>query len=281
MPWVKLDDHFDEHPKLAQAGPLGLALWVAGLAYCNRNLTDGFIPHRVAHAMLSWEGIGIYSGTTGEDVTGEMVAGMLVTAGLWEREGSDYRVHDYLEFQPSRTQVTEARAKARLRMSFTRSSREVHANNRRSSDAPVPVPVPLKDKESSTARVLETEPDNGANAPPAPPTKARKAPTVTPPAVLKFRDATSRFPAKSWYGRVAEAVGEDEEALERWFQVCSAWVGKGWKPTNVDGMLECFGRGEIPGQGLPRTRSPVGPQLTQLADGSLLMPTGGHDARRR
>ena len=31
MPWVRLDDHFDEHPKLAEAGPLGLALWVAGM----------------------------------------------------------------------------------------------------------------------------------------------------------------------------------------------------------------------------------------------------------
>lgn len=26
MPWVRLDDHFDENPKVLSVGPLGLAL---------------------------------------------------------------------------------------------------------------------------------------------------------------------------------------------------------------------------------------------------------------
>ena len=48
MPWVRVDDHFNEHPKLAKVGPLGWGIWLAGLAYCNRNLTDGFIPLSIA-----------------------------------------------------------------------------------------------------------------------------------------------------------------------------------------------------------------------------------------
>ena len=118
MPWVKLDDHFNEHPKLAQVGPLGLALWVCGLAYCNRNLTDGFIPFRVAHSLLSFEGIGVFNGTQGEDVTGEMVASMLVVAGLWQQDGRDYRVHDYLDYQPSRAEVLAARGIAKRRFAM-------------------------------------------------------------------------------------------------------------------------------------------------------------------
>ena len=44
MPWVRIDDGYADHPKMAAVGPLGQALWLAGLAYCNRYLTDGFIP---------------------------------------------------------------------------------------------------------------------------------------------------------------------------------------------------------------------------------------------
>ena len=61
MAWVKIDDHFDEHPKIAQAGPLAVAVWLAGLAYCNRNLTDGFIPWSKAQGLVSWQFLGAES----------------------------------------------------------------------------------------------------------------------------------------------------------------------------------------------------------------------------
>ena len=54
MPWVKIDDHFSEHPKHARVGPPGWGYWLAGLAYANRNLTDGFIPHAVAYSLATW-----------------------------------------------------------------------------------------------------------------------------------------------------------------------------------------------------------------------------------
>src|SRR6266496_292269 len=108
MPWVRVDDHFDEHPKFAQAGPLGMALWVTGLAYCNRNLTDGFIPWAVAQRLLTWEylgpveergrrvyKIGVACGMAGEDVDCDLVIALLVEARLWEEVSGGYRVHDY------------------------------------------------------------------------------------------------------------------------------------------------------------------------------------------
>src|SRR4051812_23247517 len=110
MAWIRVDDHFDEHPKLAQAGPLGWAVWLAGLAYCNRNLTDGFIPWARARSLVSWEFLGddtgdsrgrkVYSvsvscGMTGEDVTAQLVIDRLVVAGLWEEVDGGFRIHDY------------------------------------------------------------------------------------------------------------------------------------------------------------------------------------------
>ena len=46
MPWVRLDDQFPDHPKSLAVGPLGSWLYICGLAYANRFLTDGFIPER-------------------------------------------------------------------------------------------------------------------------------------------------------------------------------------------------------------------------------------------
>jgi len=162
MTWVKIDDHFDQHPKLALVGPLGMALFVAGLAYCNRNLTDGFIPWSAARSLLCWQFLGrpdeqarvprfkiaATSGMTGNDVEAEFVIELLLGAGLWEEDGGGYRVHNYDNYQPSRAQVEAERVGAAERMAKSRqnkgrSSDEVQANNEGSSSAPVPVPVPV------------------------------------------------------------------------------------------------------------------------------------------
>lgn len=125
MPWIKVDDHFDEHPKMAHVGPLGWALWLVGLAYCNRNLTDGFIPYITARRLVSWDflmprngseveqvwSVGINTGMHGEDVDTPLVIDMLIDAGLWEEVTGGYRVHDYQEYQPSKADVVAERQK--------------------------------------------------------------------------------------------------------------------------------------------------------------------------
>lgn len=104
----------------------------------------------------------------------------------------------------------------------------------------------------------EASKDSGANAPaqPAPPVtpKPSKKKKPTPEGVKVFRENTHRYPAKAWYSDIAAQVGEQPNDLERWGHVVKAWVGMGWNPTNVKGMLEYFGRKEIPpgnGRGQP------------------------------
>lgn len=149
MPWVRIDDHFDEHPKLAAAGPLGLALWVTGLAYCNRNLTDGFIPRTVAHRLIHEDGI--------DSAT---VIARVVSCGLWEDAEGGYRVHDYADYQPSKEEVLRDREQGAERVRRHRenkraSSMEGNATSnadvtplltdmkRSSNNPPVPNPVPV------------------------------------------------------------------------------------------------------------------------------------------
>lgn len=122
MAWIRLDDHYDEHPKLAKVGPLGHAMFVAGLAYCNRNLTDGFVPWAKARNLLNWEfeapdgtvfTVAVTSGTAGDDVTCKFVIGLLLAAGLWEEAEGGYMIHDYAEFQPTKAEVQADREQKR------------------------------------------------------------------------------------------------------------------------------------------------------------------------
>lgn len=115
MPWVRIEDDFYDHPKFDKAGPLGMALWVAGLAWANRNLSDGFIPRSRAHTLLDYTGLAfVWSGELvggGNDVEPHMIVDALVDAGLWELAEGGYQVHDYLRYQPSAATVRKDRKK--------------------------------------------------------------------------------------------------------------------------------------------------------------------------
>jgi hypothetical protein len=114
---VRLDEEFPDHPKVAAAGPLAIAMQVAALCYCNRKLTDGFVPRGVARSLLDWEivdkddrvwRVAVHSGRRGVDVTCAWVIDVLVSAGIWEEVPGGYQIHDFLAYQPSRVEV-EAR----------------------------------------------------------------------------------------------------------------------------------------------------------------------------
>lgn len=102
------------------------------------------------------------------------------------------------------------------------------------------------DKETQLETQLETKiPPEGAPPKQKRRTSKKKTSSV-PAAVLVFRQNASRYPAKSWYSNVSLTVGEGEEDLQFWGKVVKGWVGCGWNPTNVQGMLEFYLRREIP-----------------------------------
>jgi hypothetical protein len=96
MPWIKVDDQIAHHPKFMAAGAPASWLWVCGQSYCARYLTDGFVPESALP-------------TLGNVTNPKAHAQTLVRVGLWERAEGGYRVHDYLQFQPSRADVEERR----------------------------------------------------------------------------------------------------------------------------------------------------------------------------
>ncbi len=97
MPWAKLDDNFADHPKVVEAGPLAGWLYVTGLCYAARHLTDGFIPQGQVRKLADVD-----------NASG--LAGKLVEVGLWERVEVGYQIHDYCEYNPSAEKVKQERA---------------------------------------------------------------------------------------------------------------------------------------------------------------------------
>ncbi|MCX5977671.1 MAG: hypothetical protein NTV33_12850 [Coprothermobacterota bacterium] len=83
-------------------------------------------------------------------------------------------------------------------------------------------------------------------------------------AVEVYREITRLYPPKVIWSMVGEGVGSSPPELARWRETIIAWVGHGFKKTNVLGMLECFRRGELPG----RDHHPPGNGTSGLARGS-------------
>jgi hypothetical protein len=117
MSWVRLDDAFPEHPKVLAAGPLAGWVHVCGIAYCNRNLTDGFVPRAAAHKLADFDHIGVETGgvegmfSVGYDVDCEDLVQTLCSIRLWKEVEGGYIIHDYLDYQLSRKEILELRQK--------------------------------------------------------------------------------------------------------------------------------------------------------------------------
>jgi len=94
MTWLKMDDGFTEHPKIVDLSDAAFRAHIEGLTYCARNLTNGVIP----------------GGINGKLCT-KAVRQELVDAGVWESEGRAIRIHDYLDWNPSKDQVLAERSR--------------------------------------------------------------------------------------------------------------------------------------------------------------------------
>lgn len=126
MSWVKIDDAFPFHPKVAGLSNEAFRTHVSALCYCAHYLTDGVLPFA-----LPWF-----------ECEDELIA-----SGLWKTRKRDasrhgYVIHDYLQYNPSRESVLAERAAAaeRMRLNRERRAEKVRANGAGTSPYPVPVP---------------------------------------------------------------------------------------------------------------------------------------------
>jgi len=98
MPWVKLDDRFPSHRKVALLSDRAFRLHVSAICWCAENLTDGRISERELALVAHIRGI-------------KATAKQLEEAGVWDRADDGWEIHDYLDYNPSREQVLADRKK--------------------------------------------------------------------------------------------------------------------------------------------------------------------------
>ena len=114
----------------------------------------------------------------------------------------------------------------------------------------------LHNRESTDQRILQKREGAQAPAPAAaaqsipPGKKPTSDPNQTHPASLIYLELTGYRPAKVNAQRIAQTVTRDEPSLDRWRAVLEAWVSRGNRQHNVDGMLDWYAHG-IPGRPTP------------------------------
>jgi hypothetical protein len=101
MAWVRIDEHFYDHPKWADAPGDSIALWLAAMAWCNRNESiEGYIPARKTRGLVNVRNL---KATLVDLVKREAI----------HVEGDGYVIHDYAEFQQPEKVREIARKRAR------------------------------------------------------------------------------------------------------------------------------------------------------------------------
>jgi hypothetical protein len=98
MPWVRLDDRFPSHRKVALLSDRAFRLHVSAICWCAENLTNGHIADRELPLIARLRNV-------------KATAKQLEDAGLWDRSDGGWFIHDYLDYNPSRDQVLAERKK--------------------------------------------------------------------------------------------------------------------------------------------------------------------------
>lgn len=268
MPWSKLDDNIFDHPKMLRAGEDAANLYVRGLVYCNRYLTDGRIEAEVLPAITRKR-------------EAPRLAADLVRVGLWETHpDGGWLVHDFHEHNPTAEEVAEKRAalaakrseagkRGGMRSGETRSNEAKRkqgassASKQTEANAEQPQPEATKQNASPIPShpLSEGSKEPLSPAPPAPPTpplaleppaekpaKAKRPKADKPPPPFSVADALDaiastagrRFTtgdvttwAPGWKIALAQHVRRFPD-LAAW-RLVGEWLAEGgasWAPTH-------------------------------------------------
>lgn len=107
VPWARIDDGFDDHPKVLALlehddGAAAIGLWTLCLAWAHRNTRKkGKVPGHVPASLPRR-----YLGILGRDA-----AKLLVDVGLWDIGEDGWDIHDFDQYLPT-TETSSARSAA-------------------------------------------------------------------------------------------------------------------------------------------------------------------------
>lgn len=181
MTWSRFDDAAAHHPKAVIAGNEAWCLWVAAVMHCNRYLTDGFVSDRALPTLQPRP----ISPARAHKLARELCEARVTEDGpglfLRDEARGGYVVHDFLSWNPAKSQVESKREKDRLRKDTERNPDGVRADRARTergqsadsdrtddgvhSDSRAPAGVGAPAPDPSPAQPSHTNPEE----PPKPP----------------------------------------------------------------------------------------------------------------
>ena len=108
--WARLDDELIDHGKIFVAGEvigkngaaIALGFYAVGLMWCNKHLTDGFLPTAVVKSFRHVE-------------RPLAIADALAKAGLWDKNGEGFVIRDFGDHNPVAAEIKAKRRRDRLR----------------------------------------------------------------------------------------------------------------------------------------------------------------------
>jgi hypothetical protein len=95
--WLKIDDHYATHQKIIRAGPVAMALDIAGMCYSASHGTDGFVPA---------EALPVVAPLLSKAKAAASVA-KLIEVGRWIKVDDGWEIHDFLVYNPSAAERDE------------------------------------------------------------------------------------------------------------------------------------------------------------------------------
>ena len=114
MAWIKLDDHFGDHPKVVALSDAAFRLHVNAFCYCGRHLTDG----KITQGAIEHLPYGDRAPQLLEELLTPQEAGR---APLWQvLPSGDFQIHDWLEYNRPASRVKAERAAGAIREQFRR-----------------------------------------------------------------------------------------------------------------------------------------------------------------
>jgi hypothetical protein len=144
MPRINLDLDFLTHPKTLSVSPFAQLLFIRSILYSARHLTDGFVPAG-AVAYLTHD---LFDHTHAPfPDTGELIS-QLEAVGWWVKSTGGHTIHDYLEYQLSRTTVENYKKHKQLAgqaggLAKAKQTPSKHPSKRLANPTPIPIPIPI------------------------------------------------------------------------------------------------------------------------------------------
>lgn len=114
------------NPKIKKLDAAEAWFFVCSFCYCHEAMSDGRIEVDDLDAIVP-------SRSQRSGRTADALAARMVAVGLWEVEGTGWRVHDYLKYQQPKSTIERNRLAARDRMANNRANRK-HPNENSSDE---------------------------------------------------------------------------------------------------------------------------------------------------